>query len=97
MSHEGRWPEKMATDGRQGDRVDISLHACSSHHLYNKGKDMMWNHGNLKGPPPNATPPQEIAGLIKGLLTTIVGPYFFGGVPLDCHDETSSWRSFDHG
>ena len=34
--------------------------------------------------PPNATP-QEIAGLIKGLLITIIPllrPYFFGGVAL---------------
>ncbi len=26
-------------------------------------------NGNLRGPPPKATPPQEIAGLIKGLFT----------------------------
>ena len=43
-----------------------------------------------KGTPPNANSPQEIAGLIKGLLT-IGFPYFlggggFGGAPLDCHD-----------
>ena len=28
-------------------------------------------HGNLRGPP-QCHPPQEIAGVIKGLLTTIV-------------------------
>ena len=51
-----------------------------------------WNriviyHGNLRGPP-NATP-QEIAGLIKGLLTTHHCPG--GSVPLACHEFSGTW------
>ena len=42
-----------------------------------------------KGAPP-MPPPQEIAGLIKGLLTTIVrGGGGIGGVPLDFHELAS--------
>ena len=36
--------------------------------------------GNLRVPQKNATPPQEIAGLIKGLLR------LWGGGALDSHD-----------
>ena len=36
------------------------------------GEDVrMYDHGNLRGTP-QCPPPQEIAGLIKGLLTTII-------------------------
>ena len=31
------------------------------------------SHGNLRGPP--MPPPQEIAGLIKGLLSILIRPY----------------------
>ena len=42
------------------------------------------NHGNPSYPPPKATP-QEIAGLIKGLLTIgrpAINPLLLGGAPL---------------
>ena len=55
------------------------------------------NHGHLRAPPPVPTP-QEIAGLIKGLLVSLnealLGAYFLGGGvalggsgPLDYHDQ----------
>ncbi len=56
------------------------------------------SHGNLRGPTKIAFHPQEIAGLIKGLLTTMVIRLGFswwkggiGGVgPLDSHEQGDS-------
>ena len=43
-------------------------------------KEHMFVHGNLSGPPQMPPPPQEIAGLIRGLWKPIgFPPYFLGG------------------
>ena len=56
----------FATDWKsQNARLIDPLVICHKGAKKNKSN----NQGNPSGAPPKATPPQEIAGLIKGLLT----------------------------